>query len=100
MFQSPGPRLKMKHHIISMHFQSSPLESFLTHHSRDPIMIIPRTPFKFKERATSRFGSGVGFIDDNKRFTYKSYYERGNRLANTPTKLGIREDEEINHEHD
>ena len=52
-------------------------------------MIVPLTPLEFKERAARLFGSKVGIVDGDKRFTYAEYGQRINRLANALSGLGV-----------
>jgi fatty-acyl-CoA synthase len=50
---------------------------------------VPLTPLEFRQRAASLFGSKVGIVDGEKRFTYTEYDKRINRFANALTDLGI-----------
>lgn len=52
-------------------------------------MHVPLTPLEFRQRAASLYGSKVGIVDGEKRFTYAEYDARVNRFANALTKLGI-----------
>ncbi len=52
-------------------------------------MNVPLNPLEFRHRAVSLFGQKVGVVDGAKRFTYKEYDQRVNRLANALLKLGI-----------
>lgn len=45
-------------------------------------MLVPLTPLEFKRRAVQLFGSKVGIVDGDRRFTYAVFGERVNRLAN------------------
>ncbi len=47
------------------------------------------TPLEFRQRAADLFGSKVGIVDGDKRFTYSEYDQRINRFANALTSLGI-----------
>lgn len=55
------------------------------------IMIVPLTPLEFRQRAVILYGSKVGIVDGNKRFTYAEYDLRINRFANALTSLGVDE---------
>ena len=52
-------------------------------------MIVPLTPLEFRQRAASLFGSKIGIVDGQKRFTYGEYDQRVNRFANALTKIGV-----------
>ena len=52
-------------------------------------MIVPLNPLEFRERAARLFGSKIGIVDGDKRFTYAEYDERMNRLANGLSGLGV-----------
>jgi fatty-acyl-CoA synthase len=52
-------------------------------------MIVPLTPLEFRERAARLFGSKIGLVDGEKRFTYAEYDVRINRLANALQGLGV-----------
>ncbi|MES0343616.1 MAG: fatty acid--CoA ligase [Anaerolineales bacterium] len=52
-------------------------------------MHVPLTPLEFRQRAVSLYGSKVGIVDEEKRFTYAEYDHRVNRFANALTKLGV-----------
>jgi fatty-acyl-CoA synthase len=47
------------------------------------------TPLEFRQRAADLFGSKVGIVDGDMRFTYSEYDQRINRFANALTSLGI-----------
>jgi fatty-acyl-CoA synthase len=52
-------------------------------------MNVPLTPLEFRQRAVSLYGSKVGIVDGEKRFTYGEYGQRTNRFANALTNLGV-----------
>jgi len=52
-------------------------------------MNVPLTPLEFRQRAATLFGSKIGVVDGQKRFTYGEYDQRINRFANALTHLGI-----------
>ncbi|MGB3714386.1 MAG: fatty acid--CoA ligase [Candidatus Promineifilaceae bacterium] len=52
-------------------------------------MIVPLNPLEFRDRAVRLFGSKVGIVDGDKRFTYAEYDVRINRLANALQGLGV-----------
>jgi fatty-acyl-CoA synthase len=52
-------------------------------------MNVPLTPLEFRQRAVSLYGSKVGIVDGEKRFTYGEYNQRINRFANALTNLGV-----------
>jgi fatty-acyl-CoA synthase len=54
-------------------------------------MIVPLSPLEFRQRAALFYGSKVGIVDGQKRFTYADYDRRINRLANALTSLGTKE---------
>ena len=52
-------------------------------------MNVPLTPLEFRQRAATLFGSKIGVVDGQKRFTYGEYDQRINRFANALTNLGV-----------
>lgn len=52
-------------------------------------MIVPLTPLEFRQRAVTLFGSKIGIVDEDKRFTYAEFDVRVNRLANALEDLGV-----------
>jgi fatty-acyl-CoA synthase len=54
-------------------------------------MIVPFTPLEFRQRAAALYGSKVGVVDGEKRFTYSEYDVRINRFASALTDLGAEE---------
>ena len=52
-------------------------------------MNVPLNPLEFRQRAVSQYGSKVGIVDGEKRFTYGEYDQRINRFANALTNLGV-----------
>jgi fatty-acyl-CoA synthase len=52
-------------------------------------MIVPLTPLEFRQRAASLFGSKIGIVDGQKRFTYGEYDQRVNRFANALRNIGV-----------
>jgi fatty-acyl-CoA synthase len=54
-------------------------------------MIVPLTPLEFRQRAVVLYGSKIGIVDGNKRFTYAEFDQRINRFANTLNNLGVGE---------
>ena len=52
-------------------------------------MNVPLTPLEFLQRAACLYGSKVGIVDGEKRFTYAEYDKRVNRFANALTDLGV-----------
>ena len=52
-------------------------------------MNVPLTPLEFRQRAACLYGSKVGIVDGEKRFTYAEYDKRVNRFANALTDLGV-----------
>jgi len=44
-------------------------------------MIVPLTPLDFKRRAVRNFGEKIGVVDGDRRFTYREFGERADRLA-------------------
>jgi fatty-acyl-CoA synthase len=58
-------------------------------------MNVPLTPLEFRQRAVSLFGSKVGIVDGEKRFTYAEYDKRVNRFANALTNLGVGQGEVV-----
>ena len=53
-------------------------------------MIVPLTPLEFKQRAVKLYGSTIGVVDGEKRFTYAEYGQRVNRFANVLLNKGLR----------
>ena len=58
-------------------------------------MFLPLTPLEFRLRATELFGSKIGIVDGNKRFTYAEYDQRINKFTNPLTSLGAGEGDVI-----
>ncbi len=58
-------------------------------------MNLTLTPIRLKQRAVREYGSKVGIIDGEKRFTYAQYGERCDRLSNALTELGIERGERV-----
>ncbi len=58
-------------------------------------MNLTLTPIRFKERAVTEYGSKVGIVDGDKRFTYREYGERCDRLSNALTSLGVERGERV-----
>src|SRR6516165_12190496 len=44
-------------------------------------MIVPLTPLEYKRRAVRNFGDKIGVVDGDRRFTYREFGERADRLA-------------------
>jgi fatty-acyl-CoA synthase len=53
-------------------------------------MFVPLTPLEFRTRAERLFGSKVGVIDGEKRFTYAEFGDRSRRLAGALVSLGVK----------
>lgn len=58
-------------------------------------MNLTLTPIRFKERAVTEYGSKVGIVDGDRRFTYREYGERCDRLSNALTALDVKRGERI-----
>jgi fatty-acyl-CoA synthase len=58
-------------------------------------MNLTLTPIRFKERAVTEYGNKVGIVDGDRRFTYREYGERCDRLSNALTALGVERGERI-----
>ncbi|MBX6395227.1 MAG: long-chain-fatty-acid--CoA ligase [Alicyclobacillaceae bacterium] len=52
-------------------------------------MITPLTPLEFKRRAVKLYPNKTAVIDGDKRFTYREFNERVNRLSHGLRKLGV-----------
>jgi fatty-acyl-CoA synthase len=52
-------------------------------------MFVPLTPLAFYRRAESLFGSKVGVVDGDRRFTYADFAARVDRLAGCLRSLGV-----------
>ncbi len=44
-------------------------------------MFVPLTPLDYKRRAVKNFGDKIGVVDGERRFTYREFGERADRLA-------------------
>lgn len=44
-------------------------------------MFVPLTPLDYKRRAAKNFGDKIGVVDGDRRFTYREFAERADRLA-------------------
>src|SRR6266568_7564621 len=53
-------------------------------------MIIPLTPVRFKRHAARVFGSKLGVVCEDLRFTYREFNERCDRLSDALLKLGLK----------
>ncbi len=51
-------------------------------------MNVPLTPLEFRLRAVQLFGAKIGIVDGARRFTYREYDDRVNRLAGALRALG------------
>ncbi len=58
-------------------------------------MNVPLTPLEFRRRAETFFGSKVGVVDGEKRFTYAEFGERSRRLAAAIRDAGVRPGEVV-----
>ena len=52
-------------------------------------MLVPLSVLEFRDRAAAYFGTKVGVIDGDKRFTYAQFAERTHRLASALERLGV-----------
>src|SRR3954464_11009753 len=52
-------------------------------------MKLPLTPTRFLNRAATLYANKVAIIDGDKRFTYREYKERTNRLGHALLGLGL-----------
>jgi fatty-acyl-CoA synthase len=52
-------------------------------------MFVPLTPLDYKRRAVRNFGDKVGVIDGERRFTYREFGERADRLAGALRALDV-----------
>ncbi len=53
-------------------------------------MFVPLTPLEFRRRAERLFGSKVGVVDGEARFTYAEFGDRSRRLAGALMSLGVK----------
>ena len=58
-------------------------------------MIVPLTPLEFRKRAVNLYGSKIGVVDGEKRFTYAEYDQRVNRFANVLVSMGLKKGEVV-----
>ena len=58
-------------------------------------MFVPLTPLDFERRAVALYGSKVGIVDRDRRFTYREFGERVSRLANVVQSLGTQPGERV-----
>src|ERR1044072_3719046 len=58
-------------------------------------MNLTLTPIRFKDRAVREYGSKVGIIDGDKRFTYAEYGARCNQLSKALAGLNIQRTERV-----
>ena len=58
-------------------------------------MIVPLTPLEFKQRATKLYGSTIGVVDGEKRFTYAEYNRRVNQFANALLSIGLKKGDTV-----
>lgn len=52
-------------------------------------LITPLTPLDWKRRAVKLYPDKIAVIDEDKRFTYRQFDDRVNRLSNALRKLGV-----------
>jgi len=52
-------------------------------------MFVPLTPLDYKRRAVKNFGDKTGVIDGERRFTYREFGERADRLAGALRALDV-----------
>jgi fatty-acyl-CoA synthase len=53
-------------------------------------MLLPLTPVRLKRHAARIFGSKIGVVCDDHRFTYREFNERCDRLSHALLQLGLR----------
>jgi len=58
-------------------------------------MIVPLTPLEFRQRAVNLYGSKIGIVDGERRFTYAEYDQRINRFANALLDLGMQKGDRV-----
>ncbi len=58
-------------------------------------MDLTLTPIRFKDRAVREYGSKVGIVDGDKRFTYAEYGARCNQLSNALAGLNVARGERV-----
>ncbi|TAM81936.1 MAG: fatty acid--CoA ligase [Acidobacteria bacterium] len=58
-------------------------------------MILPLTPVRLKRHASRIFGSKVGVVCENLRFTYRQFDERCDRLSSALLRLGLKKGERV-----
>jgi acyl-CoA synthetase (AMP-forming)/AMP-acid ligase II len=58
-------------------------------------MILPLTPVRLKRHAAAVFGSKVGVVCEDQRFTYLQFNERCDRLSDALRRLGIRKGDRV-----
>jgi fatty-acyl-CoA synthase len=52
-------------------------------------MFVPLTPLDYKRRAVKNFGDKIGVVDGDRRFTYREFGERADRLAGALRSLHV-----------
>jgi len=52
-------------------------------------MFVPLTPLDYKRRAVKNFGDKIGVVDGERRFTYREFGERADRLAGALRALDV-----------
>jgi fatty-acyl-CoA synthase len=52
-------------------------------------MFVPLTPLDYKRRAVKNFGDKIGVVDGDRRFTYREFGERADRLAGALRALDV-----------
>jgi fatty-acyl-CoA synthase len=58
-------------------------------------MILPLTPVRLKRHASRIFGSKVGVVCEDLRFTYREFDERSDRLSDALLRMGLRKGEVV-----
>src|SRR5207302_1049467 len=58
-------------------------------HREGCAMFVPLTPLDYKRRAVRNFGDKIGVIDGERRFTYREFGERADRLAGALRALDV-----------
>jgi fatty-acyl-CoA synthase len=58
-------------------------------------MFVPLTPLDYKRRAVKNFGDKVGVVDGDRRFTYREFGERADRLAGAIRGLDVAAGERV-----
>jgi len=58
-------------------------------------MVLPLTPVRLKRHAAQVFGRKIGVVCEDRRFTYREFNERSDRLSDALLRLGLQKSDRV-----